>query len=235
MLNTFIRPATRLALAIVMSASAVTASAADLQPYEARYTLDWASGVSFSGDAIRTLSRSGDQWLLETNASAMFASLSESSRFTLSPELQPQRYTFLRKIFGKKRSAQLDFDWPNSQVTNNVNDKPWRMEIQPGVLDKLSVQLQLRLDLQKGKNELNYLVADGGTLKNYRFNIQGNEQITTPAGTFNAVKVVRDRGENSSRKTWIWFAPELDYMIVKIHQVEKANKEYKLVLKTVER
>ena len=52
-----------------------------------------------------------------------------------------------------------------------------------------------------------------------RFKVEGNEQITTPAGSFNAVKVVRDRGEKSSRKTWIWFAPELDYMIVKIHQV----------------
>jgi len=233
MLNTLIRPAAKLLLATALSVSAVTASAVELQPYQARYSLDWASGVSFSGDAVRSLRREGDNWLLETNASAMFASLAESSRFSLSPHIQPQQYNFKRKVLGKKRKAQLDFDWQQQQVTNNVNNEPWTMAIAPGVLDKLSVQLQLRLDLKSGKTRFEYQVADGGKLKAYRFKVDGNESITTPAGTFDAVKVSRDRGSDSKRKTWIWFAPALDYMIVKIHQIEKSNKEYKLVLKEV--
>jgi len=238
MLKTLTRITTGSLLVAALSVSAVTASAASspsLQPYQARYTLDWASGVSFSGDAIRSLQKDGDNWVLETNASAMFASLSERSSFTLSPQIQPQRYNFKRKVLGKKRTAQLDFDWQSGQVTNNVNDKPWKMAVTPGVLDKLSVQLQLRLDVKAGKEKLEYQVADGGKMKTYRFVVEGKESITTPAGTFEAIKISRDRGANSSRKTWIWLAPELDYLIVKIHQKEKADKEYKLVLKTVER
>lgn len=237
MLKTLNRLTTATLLTTALSVSAVTAQAAPatLQPYEARYTLDWASGVSFSGDAIRTLRKEGSNWVLETNASAMFASLSERSSFALAPEIQPLRYNFKRKIFGKKRTAQLDFNWQTQQVTNNVNEKPWKMAIAPGVLDKLSVQLQLRLDVKAGKKTLEYQVADGGRMKTYRFAIAGKESITTPAGTFDAIKVARDRGENSGRKTWIWLAPELDYLIVKIHQIEKSDKEYKLVLKTVER
>ena len=166
-----------LLLASALSISAVTAQAAELQPYQARYTLDWASGVSFSGDAIRTLRQQGDSWVLETNASALFASLSERSLFTLNPQIQPQQYHFKRKVLGKKRQADLSFDWQRGEVTNNVNDKPWKMAIQPGILDKLSVQLQLRLDLKAGKKTLEYQVADGGHTKTYRFAVEGEELI----------------------------------------------------------
>ncbi|MCV6588468.1 MAG: DUF3108 domain-containing protein [Marinobacterium sp.] len=222
-------------LALGYALSQPASAGETLQPYTAHYALDWASGVSFSGDAVRTLQQDGKQWQLKTEASALFASLSESSRFTLNPAITPQQYRFQRKVFGKKRRAELNFDWQKNQVTNNVNDQPWQMAIYPGVLDKLSVQLQLRLDLKAGKTQFNYKVADGGKLKDYHFVVDGKETVATPAGTFDTVRVLRQRGNGSSRKTWIWFAPELDHMIVKIRQLEKENKEYRLVLKQLER
>jgi hypothetical protein len=44
------------------------------------------------------------------------------------------------------------------------------------------------------------------------------------------VRIKRDRGEDTDRETWIWFAPELDYTIVRIVQKETDGKRYQLNL-----
>jgi hypothetical protein len=103
-----------------------------------------------------------------------------------------------------------------------------------GTQDKLSYQLQLRLDLLAGKTDMTYAVADGGKLKEYRFKVTGEEQIDTPYGRYNAVRVMRDRGEDADRETLIWLAPELDYLIVRLEQTESDGKTYALLLKNLE-
>ncbi|MGH8433524.1 MAG: DUF3108 domain-containing protein, partial [Pseudomonas sp.] len=35
----------------------------------------------------------------------------------------------------------------------------------------------------------------------------------------------------SSRKTVLWFAKDWDYLLVRLHQVEKDGKEYQIMLK----
>lgn len=208
------------------------AMAQDLKPFDARYSIDWQGKVNFSGDAIRKLSKQQDQWLLESNASSFFASLKESSRFNYGNQIQPINYSFKRKVLGRTRKADLDFDWQQNKVTNDVNDQPWKMDIHPGVLDKLNVQLQLRLDLADGKTEFNYPVADGGHLKTYSFAIDGKERLKTEHGEYDTIRVKRVRAADSQRKTLIWFAPQLDYLMVQIHQVEKDDKSYSLQLKS---
>ncbi|WP_458576350.1 DUF3108 domain-containing protein [Aliamphritea spongicola] len=125
----------------------------------------------------------------------------------------------------------MSFDWQNHQANSQITDDPWQLDVPTGALDKLSYQLQLRLDLINGREALEYKVADDGKLKTYRFVREGEEDITTELGTFKAVKLRRDRGTNSKRQTWIWFAPELNYQLVKLLQSEKDGKQYSLVLK----
>jgi len=227
----FIHTAAILALGSVSA----FAQAVELKPFKAVYEADWDSGLSFSGEAVRELSRQKDgSWLLISQADASIASLKETSRFTFKDGLmQPVRYTYKRKVLGKKRTAELDFDWANAKVTNNVGKQPWQMEIPTGTLDKLGYQLQLKLDLGK-QSEFSYQIADGGKLKTYNFKVIGNEQVSTPAGQYDAIKVQRDRGPNSKRQTYIWFAPSQNNLIVRIHQTEKDGKEYGLTLKKIE-
>lgn len=210
-------------------------AAAPLKPYRAVYASQWDMGISFSGDAIRELKREGDDWSLSIKASALIASINESSQFNYQGDnIQPNRYEYHRKVLGKKRDAILQFNWSKRSVLNDIAEKPWSMDIPTGTLDKLSYQLQLRLDLISGKNQFEYQIADGGRLKTYRFKKLGEERVKTELGEYNAIKIQRDRGENSKRETYIWLAPELDYLIVKLHQTESGGKEYTLLLNKLE-
>jgi hypothetical protein len=218
------------------SLSAQALTTVELKPFRALYESRLDVGVPLSLEAVRELRQQTDgQWILTSTAEAVIAGIEESSRFTLEQlQVVPQQYQYHHKVFGKRRDAILNFDWPNARVTNDVDNKPWQMDIPAGTLDKLAYQMQIRLDLPGGKTRLSYPVADGGSLKQYDFEVLGSESVSTPAGTFNAIKVQRDRGEDAKRETYIWFAPELDYMIVKLYQVESDGKEAQLLLKKVE-
>ena len=231
MRRTAISFALMMMLAPLGQASASESTAPTLSPYRAVYASQWDLGLSFSGDAIRELKQQGDSWSLSIKASALIAKISESSLLNYNNgTVQPARYEYHRKVLGSKRDTILQFNWSKGSVLNDTAKTPWSMDIPTGTLDKISYQLQLRLDLISQKKDLVYQIADGGKLKTYRFKRVGNETIKTKLGEFDTVKIQRDRGEDSKRETYIWLAPELDYLIVKLHQIEKDGKEYSLLL-----
>ncbi|MGB0467644.1 MAG: DUF3108 domain-containing protein [Pontibacterium sp.] len=206
-----------------------------LSAFHAIYQVISEGTLSLEGESERSLSLTQDnQWQFQSKASAFFASLEESSRFSwVNGHIQPRQYLYTRKVLGKARKANLSFNWKNQTVINDVQNKPWRMKIKTGVLDKLSYQLQLQADIAAGKQDLSYEVADGGRLKHYQFAVKGHENISTPAGTYNAIRVERVYEKPSARKTLIWFAPSLNYQLIKLYRQEKKDKTYSLLLKAV--
>ena len=211
-------------------------SLAQLRPFQAIYTSQWDLGISLSGQAERSLIKNDDgSYRLTTAASAMVASLTESSLFQfIDDQIEPDHYTYQRKVLNKTRDVEVKFDWPNKKVKNTAGGSDWLMDIVPGTLDKQSVQLLLQLDLAatpviNGKTYA-YQVADGGELKIYQFIADGEDLIETPLGNYKSLRIKRDRGEGSDRETWIWFAPDLDYSIVRIIQKEADGKSYQIDL-----
>ncbi len=218
------------ALLLILLRPVAFAADRTIAPFQAHYTAVFDAGFSMEGKAVRQLRRQDDQWLFTQDADTMVATVSESSHFLLNTgQLIPQRYEYLRKVLGKKRHALLSFDWQQQQVINNVQDRPWKLAVEPGTLDKLNYQLQLRLDLLNNREPLEYRVADGGLIKNYRFRKDGEERLKTPIGTLSTVRIRRVR-EDDRKQTLIWFAPDLDYLIVKLAQVDKKGKEFTLLI-----
>lgn len=221
----------------LLSSLPAQADTAQLPAFKATYTTAFDMGISLSGEAVRQLQRTENgQWRFSSEAAAMMAGISEITRFDYRPSetITPLSYRYHRKVLGKSRKASIDFDWSRQSVTTVVKDKPWKMQVPAGTQDKLSYQLQLRLDLLAGKTRMVYPVADGGKLKEYRFKVVGEEEIDTPYGRYNAVRVMRDRGADADRETLIWLAPELDYLIVRLEQTESDGKTYALLLKNLE-
>ncbi|RAU18444.1 DUF3108 domain-containing protein [Nitrincola tibetensis] len=231
--NKWLALATLLLLLSFSSMSSAQAPIQSLQPFKATYSSEIDAALTISGEASRELTRmdNGD-WKLSAVASAMMARAEETTQIRLADGvILPIHYHYHRRILGKRRTAELKFDWVEKKVTTDIDDKPWKMDISPGVHDKLSYQLQIPIDLAAGKTRLSYPVADGGRLQNYVFNVTGQERISTPAGDYDAVRVERDRGENSDRETFIWLAPELNYMIIKLTQIEPDGNRMSLLLK----
>ena len=143
---------------------------------------------------------------------------------------RPSQYVYRRDGGRKERHVKLNFDWQEGVVTNTINDDPWQMHIPPDAQDKLLYQLTLMIDLKAGKQNLHYEIADGGTLKDYEFVILGQEKIDSPMGELDTVKLER---VNDVRHTTIWCAKSLDYLPVRIEQVEKDNSRLALLIHDV--
>ncbi|MNN37965.1 hypothetical protein D3C81_1519380 [compost metagenome] len=79
---------------------------------------------------------------------------------------------------------------------------------------------------------MSYQVIDGDEIETYDFRVLGEERVRTKAGLVDAIKVERVRDPTqSSRKTVLWFAKDWDFLLVRLHQVEKDGKEYQIMLK----
>jgi len=149
--------------------------------------------------------------------------------------IRPLRYRYIHKNSDKNRNVSLEFDWAEQRVANTAQGHTWTMPVPPGTLDKFSVRLAVMMDLAAGAAApLEYPIADGGKLKHWRFAVLGTETVNTPAGTFDAVKLQRLRRRDKERETYLWCAPALDYLLVRMEHVEEDGSRYHLELDRVE-
>lgn len=64
-------------------------------------------------------------------------------------------------------------------------------------------------------------VADGKKVATYTYQPAGRERVKTPAGEFDALKLVKRRDRPEDRVTEIWLAAERGYLPVRVLLVEK--------------
>lgn len=204
------------------SSSQVTDADSFLTPYSAVYSTVWKKGISLKVEGKQTLTKKeGNLWQFVFSADSLIASLDETSTFYVKDhQIVPAKYQYKSKVLGKKRSAILTFDWKRKLVRNDVKNKPWNLSINSKTLDKLSIQLQIRQDLKLGKNEFDYQIADGGRIKNWRFERQKRETINTELGRVSAIKIIRIDNLSKGKQTAFWFVPKFDYLLVKLEHKE---------------
>jgi hypothetical protein len=157
----------------------------------------------------------------------------ESSRGRMDASgVYPDRYRFER-VGGKgDKQVKVRFDWTSGQVENTIDGQSWEMAVPRGTLDKLVVQLAMMRNLQSSIQGQHFMVADGGKLKDFRIHIRGRESLDVPAGHFETIKVEKTP-EHGNRKTFLWLAPTLGYLPVRIMRVENDGAEYYSVLERV--
>lgn len=170
---------------------------------------------------LSDLDEGGQQ--LRFKADSWIGNIEEISQFVWDDEVvQPRKYFYKRRGLGKNRDAELTFDWDKERVVNDVQGKSWEMDIRRNVQDKISYQIQLQKDLIAGRDKLDYRIADGGEMKDYRFEIVEEERLNTPLGKVDTVKVKRSR-KDDDRVTYAWLAPKWDYLLVRLEQQEDGD------------
>lgn len=225
-------------VAVLLFVMPPPARASGLLPFDAIYTL--TSGSTTLGEMHLTLEIRGNheyRYMSHSRATGLIGRLiggqiTESSEGSVAADrVRPERYAYQRE--GRKaREVVLRFDWDKGQVVNIVNDDPWVMGIPPGTVDKLAVQLALMLDLVRGRQNLQYPIADGGTLKEYHFEVAGRETLETPLGAIATVRIKRDRG-HAERYTELWCAPQWGYAPVQVIQYRKNVEKARLTLRSI--
>ena len=226
--------AAALAISLPLANTAFADQNQALQSFKAVYASEFDLGVALKGELTRTLTQQADHtWLMTNRAETMVASITENSSLSVDDLMvKPHSYDYKRKVLGKSKKIHLEFDWDNLTATDQKDRK---VTLTQNTQDKLSYQLQMRLALANGeKGPFVYHIAESGKSKEYTFRVIDTESIETPMGTFNTLKLELDRGEDSKRETFIWFAPELDYQIVQLKQIEPDGKAYSIQLKSLE-
>jgi hypothetical protein len=71
------------------------------------------------------------------------------------------------------------------------------------------------------KGPVKVKVTDGKGSTDYVYEPAGRERVKTPAGEFNALKLVKRRDKPEDRVTEIWLAAERNYIPVRLLVVDK--------------
>ncbi len=126
--------------------------------------------------------------------------------------MQPLRYIYRYKGRSKEAVERLDFDWQKGEVSSLREGKLTTLEVPPGTLDKHMLQLVLRQELMRGGRPLSYLVVVRSKLRQYQFELLGEEKIQNK--NFGALDCLKVRRADST----FWLARRFGYLPVKIEK-----------------
>jgi len=120
------------------------------------------------------------------------------------------------------------FDWSAKTITRRYKGPARTEALLPGTQDRLSFLFALAYQSRKGQ-PISMYIADGRGLSHHVYQHNGRERVTTPAGAFDTLKLVR-RNEGSGEVSEIWFLSERSYLPVRIVVTEKDGTRYEHVV-----
>ncbi len=211
-------------------------TASDLiKPYEAvYYAYKWDDNLGSAKVSLEALSPGLYSLTYQSKVSKFFLSDKrfEHSIFTVEGDtITPQEYNYSRTGTGLDKSLQVQFQ-PGPPAVIDIDDEdeqsqlPWAKE-----LDNQLYRLDLTVRLAQGIKQLDYqFINYRGKPKHYGIRVHGMEQLDLPYGSIEALKVEIER-DSSSRVTYAWFAPDLNYQMVRLQQFKDGDEQGDLRLK----
>ena len=148
-------------------------------------------------------------------------------------QIKPLSYSFYQKIFNKKASSSAVFDWDNKNTIYKEGREESSVALTEQTLGPSTSQLQLRfdfkkLDLENLPEEMVYDVFSRGEVKSRTYKISGTENIKTQMGEFLSYKVERVFPKESQRAQEFWLAPELDFAIIRILDINGRKTSFEV-------
>lgn len=214
-----------------------TSTSVDLVPLKASYSASIDRGISINGTAVRSLEQQEDgSWIYRFDVDSFLADIRESLTFRWEDgQVIPQRYRYTLEGFAiRNRSRAIDFNWPSEAINGSYDGDRFTIDTEPGALDPLGFQLQMSQDLKAGKTEMSYAVVDKRGYDYDKFAVIGEEVVDSKVGSVDTIKVEKVRGEGSKRETLMWFAPELDYLLIRLVQTEPDGTQYEVNIESAD-
>lgn len=223
------------------SITAKTLTNIKIPAYRASYTLLHKSDPV--GTAIRELTyldKNQVRYHYETDISWLIFSDKRSETAIVSLEnnqVTPLRYAYYREGTGRDKSYQWLYDFKNKSATDLKKDKTITLDFTDGLMDRLSYHLQNRIDLITKPNQKRFIypvISYKGSVKNYEYLYDGEEELILPYGLVKTIRLKREIVDKK-RITYAWFAPELNYLLVKLYQVKAGAEQFEAQLSTIEK
>lgn len=206
--------------------------------FTAKYQAQWKGGwFPITVDAERTLSYNEEgEGELKFIADSSIAGLEEISNFRWQDQqIKPLQYRYLRTGLFKEPDRDQRFNWEQKNITNGETQTVFEGHWHDQVQDNLSYNLQAGIDLKNGKTEFTYPVFDRKKVKDFNFQLSNFETLETRVGTLRTVKVeLLEKKKKSKKKTYIWFATDYDYLLIRLKQEQKDGQVYEINLTSAE-
>ena len=139
--------------------------------------------------------------------------------------LLPSHYRHDRRGTGRDYREEILFDRPNDRIVTTYGKEEKELDYETDIIDGLTMQLQMMLDLQRGIERPSYRIVDFNRLKTYEFSLAGTEVLNIQDRDYESIilQVVRN---NERRKTQMWFAPERNYLPLQMVHFSKGKKKF---------
>ena len=149
----------------------------------------------------------------------------------------PLDHKISMKILFKKIKASAQFNWESLTLDYEEGKNKGSLRLIDGTLGPATAQLKMRLDLRSMDinalpEKMKYVVYYRGEIKERTYSLKGFEDTETPFGTFNTLRVEREFPPEEKREQIYWFAPDLDFSIVRILNTDGRKSD--LLLKSLE-
>ena len=140
--------------------------------------------------------------------------------------LQP--LTFYQKTTGSK-ALTATFNWAEKHVSLE-GKRQETIDLPPSTQDLLSFMYQFMF--VPPLNEMRLSVLTGKKLKTYVYEFEGEDSLSTPAGTFKSAHIAKSN-QDGDEKTELWLAADYRYLPIRIKKTEKDGTTYDLVVNRI--
>lgn len=197
-----------------------------LVPFSVGYRVN-VSRIPTTIKAELTLAPLGDnRYHLSLEASSLLLKNKEETTFTWADCFpRTESYSHYFKGFRRERNYEMEFMEEPRRVLNQTHEKKKDSRsktylIEDDTLDELSMMLRARCLIQPGQSEYEITTAYGDKLRTHHIRIAGEEELKTPLGVLNTIRIEKRRHADSSRSTVFWLAPDMDYMLIRARHIE---------------
>ena len=216
---------------LILATLSVQVQASNLQGYTAKYTaFRFGRDLGSAELSLQALGRDKYRLTYDSKISLFFLSdkRHEMSLFSFINEtIIPYKYEYKRSGTGSDKATNVLFDGEKQQII--VDDEApitWQKE-----LDNQLYRLDIQNKLAQGATEFSYNVVNNrGDLRQYNLEVLGKEQLDLPYGMLEGIKVNIIR-TNSTRQTYAWFSPQLNYQLVRLQQFKDDEEQGEIQLK----
>lgn len=135
----------------------------------------------------------------------------------------------------KNRSIQLKIDWVQSddklqgKVSGSAHGKKLELKVNKPVWDTSSYQIPLMSHTKEGARPHKITMMVKGRFNEYNFITHNLEEIDVNGNTIKAIKTERDGGKSKS-PIYMWLAPSLNNLPVKIEKWKNGKLELTMLL-----
>jgi len=191
--------------------------------YDAVYQVEY-KGRNLGSSEFKVTHDAGQnsyEFTSTTTAKGLLAKLAapnptvEHSRFNvIEGRIRPVEYSY-QDGTRKGDNRHIQFDWEHRVATITDKDGQRDVPLDDVSIDPGSVHVALMQDLMLNGKPGQYRIADSEQAKTYGFDDNGEAQTETGLGKLTTHAYVQHR-EGSSRTTYLWVAPSLDYLPARI-------------------